>query len=356
MVTPAEVAQTTWELWGYGDSIPTVSGDPMLDAYDPCPKGRNKCLFIHLSAGILRAPSAEHLQPHPAPELSHIQKLSRDLRYRQYMQVLECLPTLGAQTDCESLAMAELRAHARDPISPNHGRDRRPIICFPPEEMYRLNLAIIRAMPSGRYTVRHIESRMQPSRRAYHLYYRGHMRLAVPMSDRDSELVRSTPNSVPRPVGCSHLPQLGSSEVSINSKLLLKCPNSNQPATRLPPGAEGNIVGKSLLMNDVAIRPFQAKHHWNLQTATDYGPLARESSEQEQDSPDLDVAPVLRNDSEGSISAVTALIPAEDAEFNYDTWEQVARATGGLLCATKGLARGRAPTPAGGGWKGTQRR
>lgn len=38
VVAPVRIAQTIWEMWDYGDTIPTVAGDPMLDAYDPGPR------------------------------------------------------------------------------------------------------------------------------------------------------------------------------------------------------------------------------------------------------------------------------------------------------------------------------
>ena len=62
------------------------------------------------------------------------------------------------------------------------------------------------------------------------------MRLAAPTSDRDSELAMLPPNSSTRPVGWEQLPQLGSAELSINTKFLLKCPHRNRPSARLPPG------------------------------------------------------------------------------------------------------------------------
>ena len=55
VLTDAKIAHTNWELWDFGDSIPTKGGDPILDAYDPGLAGRNKCLLIHLAAGVLWA-------------------------------------------------------------------------------------------------------------------------------------------------------------------------------------------------------------------------------------------------------------------------------------------------------------
>ena len=94
------------------------------------------------------------------------------------------------------------------------------------------------------------------------------------------------------------------------------------------------------MMNEVAIRSFQIRSPWNIQTATDYGPLAREAWEIEYDAPDLDIPPTLTSDEAKKLSALQTLIPDEDAPFNSDTWDQVGRATDGLLAATKSLARG----------------
>ena len=95
MVTPAKIAQTKWELWGCGDSITTLPGDPMLGAYDPGPKERNMFLFIHLAAGILWESMAGHLDPPQELDQLQIYRHSRDIRYRQYLQVMGCLPALG---------------------------------------------------------------------------------------------------------------------------------------------------------------------------------------------------------------------------------------------------------------------
>ena len=148
IVTKARIAHSSWDIWDFGDSLPTKPGDPLLDVYNPGPAERNKCLAIHLAAAILWAPGTGHLDPTFKLDHDAIHRLGRDLRYRQYQQVDECLPSRGTAPDTESLANAELRAHAHDLSHAHHDRDRRSIVCFPPEELPRLNLAIVRFLPS----------------------------------------------------------------------------------------------------------------------------------------------------------------------------------------------------------------
>ena len=209
VITTAKVSGTSWNLRDYGDTIPTVPGYPMLDVYHPGPVERNKCLLIHLVAAILWAPGSDRQNPNNDFKLGDIHRLGRDLRYRQYQQVMDCLPVLGPVQESEPLALAELRAHAHDLGRAHHDRGHRSIVCFPPEELSQLNLAIIRVIPSGRYTVHHIESRMRSNRWAYLLSYRGHMRMAVPVGKIDSQFVRTRPNSVSRPVGWKYVTKLG---------------------------------------------------------------------------------------------------------------------------------------------------
>ena len=223
--------------------------------------------------------------------------------------------------------MAELRSHVHDLRHPHHDRDRRSIICFPPEELRSINIAAIRVMPSGRYTIHHIESTMQSDRWAYLLSYRGHMRMAVPECGAGHELVIANANSVSRPVGWRYLAQLGGTEVTIRRKALLKCPHCQCAAVRLPPGIEGAIVGKSLLLTDVELRSFQIKQPWAESTATDHGPEAREAWMREARTPPLDVPPKLPAKAEEALVQLLKLVPDEDAPFDYDTWKQVALAT-----------------------------
>ena len=92
--TPATVAKTKWYLLDYGDSLPTKQGDPILDVYHPGAAERNKCLIIHLDAALLWAPVSRHQNPDYETKLGEIHRLSRDLRYRQYVQTQVCLPAL----------------------------------------------------------------------------------------------------------------------------------------------------------------------------------------------------------------------------------------------------------------------
>ena len=103
------------------------------------------------------------------------------------------------------------------------------------------------------------------------------MRLAVPVNPDDSAGVRDHPNSVSRPFGWQYLSQLGNTEVAINTKMLQRCPHFQTPSVRLPPGVEGTVVGKSLLMTDVQLRSFEIRKPWRDLTATDHGPEAREA-------------------------------------------------------------------------------
>ena len=200
--TPARIGESQWGVLGFGDTIPTVSGGPIVDAYDVGERERSKCLIIHFAAGILWAPGSKHQTNPQAPRLDSAQRLSRDIRYRQYQQALRCLPQVGSAKDNEPLILAELLPHAHDLMRAHHDRDHRSIICFPPEELAGLNLAIIRVMPSGRYTVHHIESNLNTDRWAYLVSYRGHMRLVLPVSSADANFVKGSPNTVSRQVGC----------------------------------------------------------------------------------------------------------------------------------------------------------
>ena len=103
-VTPIRIAQTKWNLWDYGDTLPTKTGDPMLDVYHPGEKERSKCLIVHLAAALLWAPSSEQQKPREELVLDEVYHLSRDLRYRQYLQAQECLLALGNQDEAEPLA------------------------------------------------------------------------------------------------------------------------------------------------------------------------------------------------------------------------------------------------------------
>ena len=338
--TPVKVAHTSWTLLDFGDSIPTLQGDPITDVYDPGPKDQNKCMLIHVAAGILWAPTANHQRPDNRLDVQHIMRLARDIRYRQYLQVQQCLQELGPRSDTEPLVIAELRAHAHDLSHAHHDRDHRSIICFPPDELDMLNLGIIRVRPSGRYTVHHIESKYESGRWAYLFSYRGHMRLAIPVGTVDSELVRKRPNSVSRPVGWGYLTQLGGSEVSINTKLLQRCPHCGSQSTRLPPGVEGIMVGKSLLMTDLELRSFSIKSPWNAKAASDYGPEAREAWRLESGSPPLDSPPGIDEDTQRLLERVLELIPGENSVFSYQTWQDVAGATDTFLLSAGSLEVG----------------
>ena len=221
---------------------------------------------------------------------------------------------------------------------PHHDRDHRSIICFPPEELSHTNVAIIRVMPSGRYTVHHIESNMQSGRWAYLLSYRGHMRMAVPESIDGSKLVREHPNSVSRPVGWKYLAQLGGTDVALGRKALLKCPHCNSHSARLPPGVEGAIVGKSLILSDVELRPFHIKSPWNEDAAHEHGIEAREAWMRERRTPLLDTPPTISKEAESSLEYALSLIPGDDSTFDYEVWTQVAHATDTLLRAAGGLS------------------
>ena len=337
-VTPARVAQTKWNLWDYGDTLPTKPGDPILDVYQPGVKERNKCLLIHLAAALLWAHPSVHQKPRDDTPIEEILRLSRDLRYRQFLQAKECLATLGEPLDVEPLALVELRSNIHDMYYPHHDRGHRSIICFPPEELAHVNLAIIRAMPSGRYTVRRIESTMKSGRWAYLVSYRGHMRMAIPVSGEGGNLVRNNPNSVSRPVGWEHLVQLGGAGVTIGRRALLKCPHCNAVSVRLPAGVEGAMVGKSLMLSDVELRSFSIKKPWGELTSHEHSVEAREAWMIENSSPPLDNPPKLSSEAEEALVYALQLVPSEDSPFDYEVWTQVAHATDALLRLSGGMS------------------
>ena len=124
------------------------------------------------------------------------------------------------------------------------------------------------------------------------------MRLAVPVRPIDTKGVLERPNSDSRPVGWKYLAQLGNTEVAISSKMLQKCPHCQAPAVRLPPGVEGTVVGKSMVMSEVELRSFQVKRPMNQDTAADYGPEAREAWAGEAKTPPLDLPPVIVDEAE----------------------------------------------------------
>ena len=135
-------------------------------------------------------------------------------------------------------------------------RPRPPVrYTLPPDDPPHLDMAIIRVTPSGRYAAHRIESLYHSDRREYPLSRRGHMRLDFPVHPRDSAALFANAR-IRRPDrwGWKYLTPPGGLEATTRAKLMQKFPHCRRPAVRIPPGAGGPIVGKSLLMTDVELR------------------------------------------------------------------------------------------------------
>ena len=135
------------------------------------------------------------------PKLDKAHGLSRDIRFRQYVEAIERLSVIGHHMGNEPLAIAELTEQAIDITNAHQGRDRRCVIFSPPGELDKPNLAIIRVTPSGRCAIHRVESKIQTGRWAYLISYRGHMRTEMSMTNGDAVYVQQIPNTVSRHVG-----------------------------------------------------------------------------------------------------------------------------------------------------------
>ena len=262
-ITAATIMGKEWELFGYGDTIPSSREDPTNDHFKEVLRERNQCLSIHLSAGFVYGAGGKDCPP-PA---ASAQVQARKIRLEQYTQSIEFHKAVSEALDHEPLIMVELRAHAHDALNPHHDRDRRSLICFAPNAIAECNICVIRVSPSCRFATHVIQSPKPSDIWICLLAHQEHMRLETPgkRSFLD-DLIRS-PQSAAQPVGWKSLMELGPMETTIATKCLGRCPHCQQTGVRLPLGVEGSIIGSSAMLSDFQLREFSIEKPWAARVA-----------------------------------------------------------------------------------------
>ena len=159
--------------------------------------------------------------------------------------------------------------------------------------MADLNVAIPRVSHSSRLSVRVLQSGSRSGRWANLCSYQGHMRVALPPTNSASEALTGKHNTSTKPLGWKTLLEFPSPRVSIDHRVMRRCPHCQEPGLRFPLGVEGTLVGRSMLLPDDELNRFKVEKPWGRLVAVEQGPDAVQSWEYEDSSPPLDLMPVL---------------------------------------------------------------
>ena len=87
----ATIMGRPWAILDYGDTIPGVKNDPINDCFGSIINERNKCLAIHLAAGVIHSQSTNPLDFNNTEVMSK----ARALRWEQYKQAKTCHGEIG---------------------------------------------------------------------------------------------------------------------------------------------------------------------------------------------------------------------------------------------------------------------
>ena len=192
--------------------------------------------------------------------------------------------------------------------------------------MRRVNLVILRVSPSSRLSVHVIQSENANGQWVFLCSYQGHMRLAQPPSDKAAEALTLLPQTLTKPLGWKTLMEFASPCVSIDHKVVERCPHCQEPRVRLPLGVDGALLGRPMLLTDNELTQFKAEKPWTRQEASEFGSDSIEAWEYEQGTPLLDAMPVLSPSSKSKLEVVLRLIPDEESPFCTTRWGEIAKA------------------------------
>ena len=98
-----------WDLLAYGDCVAGRIDDPMADVHNSVMNDKNLCAPLYLATGDPWHQTA----PADGPTLLNVIKSARSVRRGQYQKAKECAESTEEITDCDPLAIVEVRANAR---------------------------------------------------------------------------------------------------------------------------------------------------------------------------------------------------------------------------------------------------
>ena len=119
------------------------------------------------------------------------------------------------------------------------------------------------------------------------------MTAAAPPGQKAAEIRSGSPQTATNTLGWSTLMGFPSPCVSIDHEVVMRCPHCQGPGVRLPLGAEGARVGRSMLLTDGELNRFKVEKPWARRAAVDCGPEAAISWDYENNAPPLADPPTL---------------------------------------------------------------
>ena len=274
-------------------------------------------MILHLAAGI------EHLRDNTS--IKDILKRGALIRSEIYIQAKTCHDAIGDLPGDIPLIRAELHARAHDACKRNHDKDNRLLLCFPPDSPKETNLRMINVAPSLRYSTHlYIHESLTVDKWVFLISYRNHMRMALPPSTEATRAMLSLPVSTSSFKGWESLLSGEGERATISVKALTRCPICQETSIRIPPGAQGTMVGKASTKEGYQIREFPIQDPWARECARDIGPDAEKEWVLEQLSPLLGNPPSISHEAREQLIKLVQSVPLKDTPFTEGLWDIVA--------------------------------